>query len=86
MGFNSTKQVISHLKESVGDLSVPPLVVDRFKIHCFSPLQRAVLTLLATSFLHLLLVLILKVIKGKSRASPCAGAVPFSHLGFFSGG
>lgn len=24
-GFNNTKQVIGHFKESVGDLSVPPL-------------------------------------------------------------
>lgn len=60
--------------------------MDRFKIHCFSLLQRTVLKLLPTSFLHLLLVLNLKVIKGKSGASLYTGAVTFSHRGFFSGG
>lgn len=61
-------------------------MVDGFKIHCFSLLQRTILTLLPTSFLHLLLALSLKVIKRKSRASLCAGAITFFHLGFFSGG
>lgn len=61
-------------------------MVGSFKIHCFSLLQRTVLTLLPTSFQHLLLVLNLKVIKGKSCASLCTGAVTFFFtLGFFLG-
>lgn len=59
-------------------------MVGGFKIHCFSLLQRTIPTLLPTSFQHLLLVLNLKVIKGKSRACLCTGAVTFFFtLGFF---
>lgn len=59
-------------------------MVGSFKIHCFSLLQRTILTLLPTSFQHLLLVLNQKVIKGNSRVSLCAGAVTFFFtLGFF---
>lgn len=58
--------------------------MDSFKIHCFSLLQRTILTLPPTSFLHLLLVLSLKVIKGKLCASLCTGAATFFFtLGFF---
>lgn len=87
------KQVIVQ-KSQLGICQFLHFMVGGFKIHCFSLLQRTIPTLLPTSFQHLLLVLSLKVIKGKSRASLCTGAVPFFFtlgfllllLFFFSGG